>query len=363
MSDKTIQPVPHALPAHANLEHLKKEAKEQLRALRQQYPQSKLSAAQLAVARSYGFASWPKLRAYVEALHDMGQRLVNAVREADLETISAVLDRHPALVNATTDLNQPIRPSDALAMRLIHLAIAENRLESARLLVRRGANVNVRNANGRLPLHDCFELGRDEFKQVLFDGGASPDVCAAAAYGMHDILRQILDRDPRCANDLSTGESPLGWATYGHQPESARILLEYGAIVNRAPFDSAAWGPVSMLASTDFARILLDHGADPNTQNEAGDTPLHRVIKSRIVRNPTKFVDLLLNSGALPAILNKEGRTPLDEALAQAGKVAESYFPARPIGAKNLEQVIELLSRGQKPDPENACGYKRGHEV
>ncbi|MFL5049206.1 MAG: hypothetical protein ACJ8D4_03780, partial [Xanthobacteraceae bacterium] len=55
-----------ALPARPSLEHLKNEAKQRLKALRQQDPQAKLSTAQLAVARDYGFASWRRLKAQVD---------------------------------------------------------------------------------------------------------------------------------------------------------------------------------------------------------------------------------------------------------------------------------------------------------
>jgi len=56
------------LPPHPNLDHLKKQAKELLRDLQQQNPALKLADAQYALAREYGFASWPKLKAYVESL-------------------------------------------------------------------------------------------------------------------------------------------------------------------------------------------------------------------------------------------------------------------------------------------------------
>jgi len=48
------------LPPCANLEHLKKEAKKRLRDLRLHSRGATLAAAQLAVARSYGFARWRK---------------------------------------------------------------------------------------------------------------------------------------------------------------------------------------------------------------------------------------------------------------------------------------------------------------
>jgi len=54
------------LPARPNLEFLKKQAKELLRELQQSKPTTKLSDAQHALAREYGFASWPALHAHVE---------------------------------------------------------------------------------------------------------------------------------------------------------------------------------------------------------------------------------------------------------------------------------------------------------
>ena len=56
-----------ALPAHPNLEHLKKQAKDRLPGLRREDPSAQLADAQHAVAREYGFLNWPALKAYVDA--------------------------------------------------------------------------------------------------------------------------------------------------------------------------------------------------------------------------------------------------------------------------------------------------------
>lgn len=56
------------LPPHPNLEHLRKQAKELLHELKQENPALQLADAQHALARQYGFASWLKLKAYVESL-------------------------------------------------------------------------------------------------------------------------------------------------------------------------------------------------------------------------------------------------------------------------------------------------------
>lgn len=62
-----------SLPPHPNLTHLKKQAKDLLRDLKQQNPALKLADAQHALAREYGFASWPKLKVHVEALSLSGE--------------------------------------------------------------------------------------------------------------------------------------------------------------------------------------------------------------------------------------------------------------------------------------------------
>lgn len=56
------------LPSRPNLDHLRNQAKDLLVELRPVHPQWQLADAQHALARSYGFDSWPKLKAHVESL-------------------------------------------------------------------------------------------------------------------------------------------------------------------------------------------------------------------------------------------------------------------------------------------------------
>ena len=59
--------MPSQLPQRPNLEFLKKLAKERLDRLRQQDPSAALADAQHALAREYGFDSWTKLKAHIDA--------------------------------------------------------------------------------------------------------------------------------------------------------------------------------------------------------------------------------------------------------------------------------------------------------
>ena len=56
------------LPARPNLDHLRKQAKALLRSMREHRAEAKLADAQHAVAREYGFTSWPKLKTHLAAL-------------------------------------------------------------------------------------------------------------------------------------------------------------------------------------------------------------------------------------------------------------------------------------------------------
>ncbi len=56
---------PRSLPSRPDLRHLRDEAKRRRKA--GEFPS--IALAQLAVAREYGFRSWPRLKFHVEARH------------------------------------------------------------------------------------------------------------------------------------------------------------------------------------------------------------------------------------------------------------------------------------------------------
>src|SRR5215467_8906260 len=76
----TPQGSPRRLPEHPDLRHLKDQAKDLLRVGQA----ASLAGAQFQVARQYGFASWPKLKAHVESVQTVGQ-LKQAIDSNDLE--------------------------------------------------------------------------------------------------------------------------------------------------------------------------------------------------------------------------------------------------------------------------------------
>src|SRR5690349_8279569 len=110
------------LPAHPNLEHLKKQAKDLLHEFALGSPETvalfssvlrastamppKLADAQHLIAHEYGFASWAKLKEHVESLatpFDPVKALVAALNINDEEKVEALLQRHPELKSRLND--------------------------------------------------------------------------------------------------------------------------------------------------------------------------------------------------------------------------------------------------------------------
>src|SRR5438128_12463710 len=109
---------------HPDIEQLKRQAKDLLRAFAAGEPAGvaevnahyraadpstfALHDAQLAIARSYGFESWPKLKAYVDGVTI--RRLADAIRAGDLAQVEAMLHARPEIADLTMSYGDEQRP-------------------------------------------------------------------------------------------------------------------------------------------------------------------------------------------------------------------------------------------------------------
>lgn len=174
MSNPDSVAVAGTLPPNPNLRHLKDQAEDLLKAGQAQT----LSAAQFKLARTYGFASWPKLKAYVDSLSLVGE-LKAAIDAEDLPLVKRLMTRYPDLHRA------PIGYGDDGPLTWVAecRVPSETRLEMARWMIENGSDVH-QGGDGPL-MRAALSDERIPMMELLVRYGADVD---ARWHGFYPIL-------------------------------------------------------------------------------------------------------------------------------------------------------------------------------
>ena len=314
------------LPPAPSLEHLRKQAKDLVKS----GGAARLSDAQRAIAREYGFASWPRLKAYVDRVttggpglahafvddigyyEDRAEGLRSVVASGLANGIAVVREHHPAFADASE--------ADVRAM-----STADARLVLAR-----------EHGFGGWPAFRTHIKGLAESGEPFRRAFRAIEARDAAA------LAELLDRYPGLVSARGTnGNDLLGLAagiTCGRKDKA--IVCE-----------------------------LLARGADPSSANDRGWTPLHQAGYG----NDLTLARLLLDAGARTDLYGHgEGGTPLAAALFWGHAEAADLLAEREIAPRNLriasglgrvDLVRELVRDDGSLTPEagRARGFYRPH--
>jgi hypothetical protein len=371
-------------PVRPNLRQLKRQAKNLLRAirrgeaaavaeLRRNHPESPdpanaiLADAQLALARSYGIPSWPRLVLSCE--------LIDAICRDDLTTVRKLVVKHPALLHedaravrgnwgppmsyaANLGRDRIIRMLRELGAADVQFAFdracLQGELDTARLLHSMGARpvrgsvmgpCETQNPPGLAFLLDlgaelCDERGErlapaamllqgyarnragtyECFDLLARHGIELPDTPPMAVHrGRTDLLENHLQKDPQLLS-----------RTFAHEeifPPSLGCDADHSLALHGTPLAGATL--LHMCVDYDeieIARWLLARGADANARAEVdadgfgGHTPLFGcvVTQPHRLRHSDEFARVLLDHGADPnarASLRKCLRGVDDESL------------------------------------------------
>jgi ankyrin repeat protein len=158
------------------------------------------------------------------------------------------------------------------------------------------------------------------------------------------------------AHYLYEGDSALHMAAAAFQRPIAELLIAHGADCrarNRRaaePLHYAAdanrWNPAPQAETIEY---LISLGADPNSVDRGGATPLLRAVRTRSL----PAVRALLNGGANPRQPNKSGSTPLHLAVQTTGRSGSGSAQAH---EQQAGIVRLLLERGAKATDRDARG-------
>jgi hypothetical protein len=214
------------LPVRPDLDQLKHQAKDLLRAIRANEPdaladlaayhpeaidpaRAKLADAQLVLARSYQSPSWPRL---VQACH-----LVDAIWRDDIDTVRALVTANPSMIH-----------EDAL----------------------------VRPSNWGPPMSYAANIGRDAIIRMLHDMGATDHrhaIDRAALQTQLGTARMLYDLMGRPAMD----DGVLAGAAYTLSAKGTALVIELGArVVDEA---GRRLAPVDLPLETDSRKPEAKH--------------------------------------------------------------------------------------------------------
>ena len=360
------------LPSNPNLDHLRYQAKDLRKGhaagdagvaqrIREFHPRFRratdakifqapfsLSDAQFAIAREYGFPSWPRLKAHIEkpTLSDQlnlrhheriedatFRRAVDLIDTGDAAGLRAHLKQHPNLAHQRVVFEggnyfrnptllefvaeNPVRrgtlPAKIAQVTKVILAVGveQSALDETLMLV----------ATGRVPRECGVQL---PMINLLCDHGADPNsaIHAAALHGELGAANALMGRGARM--DLPVA------AALGSVDDFRRLLpaAESGE-------RHLALALASQYGHVEIVRLLLDAGEDPDRYNPVGGhshtTPLHQAAGGGY----DKLVRLLVERGArldLKDILWQA--TPADWARHGGRKEIEAYLRERATESK-----------------------------
>lgn len=237
------------------------------------------------------------------------------------------------LLNAGANVNAKDRASAIGEGRLtaLHHACLVGRLSTAELLLKNGADPDCVSQSLRTPLSDLLEMGNKYLPPVLLEHGAAPNgpaecweppVVAAAGENDSGMVKELLKRraDP----------NRIG--------RSGNLALAY-------------------TTSVECARELLQHGAQVNTRNGEGNTPLLALIKTGSI----PLIKCLIDAGADVNVTDKEGFTPLERVcITPRIEVAELLVAAGAHVNRLITPKVSVLDFISNMQPSNCSEQRRG---
>jgi hypothetical protein len=354
------------LPSHPNLDHLKYQAKDLLKAraagdsaaaqrIREFHPRFaratdaeifavplKLSDAQLTIAREAGFQSWPRLKKHIEKPTLVDQldlphhkriedatfrRAINLLDAGDAAGLRAYLKKHPKLVHERVVFegwnyfHNPTLLEFVAGNPVRHAMLPRNIVEVAKVILDAGPERAALNetlmlvATGSVPRECGLQL---PLIDLFCDYGADPDSAshATALHGELEALHALITRGARI--DLPVA------AALARIDDFRRLLLSTGADDRHLALSLAA-----QFGHIEVVRSLLDAGEDPNRYNPVGGhshaTPLHQAAAAGY----QDLVKLLVERGARLDMKDVLWHgTPADWARHEGKSQVEAYLRA-----------------------------------
>lgn len=195
----------------------------------------------------------------------------------------------------------------------LHRAVEFHHATISKLLLREGADPNIRDHGGASPLHIASRTGREDIVADLLEAGANTELLTVENY------------------------SPLHVAVAENRMNVVHLLLNARASTEHrdAIHDQTALSSSCRNCLAPMVRVLVEAGADVESRSWDGLTPLHWACRF----NSAQSVEALLSAGADPCAIDQVARDAVAASSSSSGTIV------------SMPIAIDVIGLGYPPDP------------
>ena len=152
------------------------------------------------------------------------------------------------------------------------------------------------------------------------------------------------------AQTSDPGACDINRAIFNNDLDRIEKLLDAGCDVNgkcggETPLLAVCklmGSPVGDEQKAKVIRILLERGANPNTQDNLGETPLIKVLKISSADNlSVSVIELLLDRGADPNVKDRTGKSAIQAGLTHNNRQVSDVFAAYLKRQKQAQREVQ----------------------
>ncbi len=250
------------------------------------------------------------------------------------------------------DINQ--KYPDLQEATLLHIAVMEDNSDLLKLLLEKGAQVNVKDKEDKTPIDLAAEKGKTALLKVFLEKGNVADINQkytgrnddatllhiAVMEDNSDLLKLLLEKEAKVDSMNKGNKTPIDLAIDQENTALLKLFVEKGKLVDInkkfGPYQESLLHIAVSKDDPNLVEALLEKDADVNSMNSSNETPISIAIDQGKIKSREVFI--------------KKGKLAIDKKLDNYHGNTLLHIA---VMADDLEFVQYLLQAGVNPELEN----------